>query len=108
MPKINALDARHDINMPTTANDDAGRLKSATRGTWIVPPSTFVTSSTKDRGLINVQPATINTLKVLQAKWSAAAQAAGAAPLTIVNDLNGEETPVLNAKTFRYLETDYI
>ena len=65
-------------------------------------------TSTEDGADIHLQSATVSRRDSLQARWSAAVQAAGAATVTIVNDLNDEEIPVLNMRTFRYLESDYI
>jgi hypothetical protein len=48
------------------------------------------------------------TRDALQAKWATEIQATGAAPVTIVNEVNAEDIPVLNPKTFKYLESDYI
>ena len=44
----------------------------------------------------------------LQSQWSFLARAAGAAPVTIVNEVNNEDIPALDPKTFKYLESEYI
>ena len=44
----------------------------------------------------------------LQSQWSFLARVAGAAPVTIVNEVDNEDIPALDPKTFKYLESEYI
>ena len=87
------------------ALSDAKRKRKLHSTSGVTPtPSPSIGHYIATPGRLNV----VTRRASLQAKWSAIIQAAGAAPVTLVNEFNDEEIPALDINTFRYLESEYM